>query len=376
MRFIIRFLNIIIPKNRHFFYFKTTFIYPDNIDAVLDELLIDSCDNSNMYFYDTPVFRYKGQKNVIWLKTKSSSFWHFLRSKYVFVDNGFFKETKPVKRQTIVNLWHGVSFKKIGFYNKKERAYPTATYVVTYSSFFKKIMSNAFGVEENNVLTTGETRNDYLFKPIDEKIKSVLGLTGYRKIIMWMPTYRQSRFDNLSDGINYPFGFPFLVEGNLPVLNDYCSKNGILLILKWHGLQRLPESTSSNNLKNLKFLTSEELSRFNVPLNSLLSHCDALITDYSSVFINYMLLKRPICFAFDDLEYYEKHRGFMFENIDKYMPGFHAHSFEKVLDFIDSVAENSYKYNISNETRAFFNEHEDGCNSKRLLAFLGLVDEN
>ena len=52
----------------------------------------------------------------------------------------------------------------------------------------------------------------------------------------------------------------------------------------------------------------------------LLRNADALITDYSSAYFDYMLLNRPIAFTVEDIEEYRKKRGFVFDNPFEYMP--------------------------------------------------------
>ena len=46
-----------------------------------------------------------------------------------------------------------------------------------------------------------------------------------------------------------------------------------------------------------------------------------LITDYSSVYVDYLLLDRPIVFSCPDLEKYKKDRGFVVEDPSLLMPG-------------------------------------------------------
>ena len=53
---------------------------------------------------------------------------------------------------------------------------------------------------------------------------------------------------------------------------------------------------------------------------TLLRNADGLITDYSSVYFDYMLLDRPIAFAIDDIKEYGDKRGFIFETPEDYMP--------------------------------------------------------
>ena len=69
----------------------------------------------------------------------------------------------------------------------------------------------------------------------------------------------------------------------------------------------------------------------------LVGACDALITDYSSVFIDYLLLDRPICFAFDDVEEYKNSREFAFDNFEDYMCGQIIHDVTGLISFLDNI---------------------------------------
>ena len=373
---VIRMLNRVVPKDRRSVYFRSTYLYPDNVEAVL-ETLLDRGQGHYRLYLETPVFSY-ADRPVHPLRSRGTALWRYLRSAYVFSNVGMFGNPAPVKSQITVNLWHGVSFKKIGFYlTPDEKPYPTSTYVVTYSDLFAQVMAKAFGVELDHVLTTGEPRNDYLFHPLSLQELNAAGipLKEGQKFVFWMPTYRQSKYEDQDDGGRYDLGFPFLTAETLVELNDFCARQGILLALKWHGLQRLPERLDAERLGNLVFLTSESLSEMHLPLYRVLACADGLITDYSSVFINYMLLDRPMCFAYDDLACYQQNRGFMFDDVEQYMPGMRTQTFAGVLEFLRRVAagedpERALRHRLA----PVLNRHQDGENAARLLKTLGLID--
>ena len=186
-----------------------------------------------------------------------------------------------------------------------------------------------------------------------------------------MPTYRQNKVDGTKDGKEYSYGFPFLNNDNILKLDSFCKDNKMTLVLKWHGLQNCSACLQT---ENIVFVTSDDLAKYDESLNSFLSISDALITDYSSVFINYLLLNMPICFAYDDMEFYKNNRGFMFDDIESCMPGFKAESFESLLDFLTEI---SHGIDSTKSTRIdklpFFNKYMDNQNSLRLLKYLGII---
>jgi CDP-glycerol glycerophosphotransferase (TagB/SpsB family) len=85
-------------------------------------------------------------------------------------------------------------------------------------------------------------------------------------------------------------------------------------------------------------LTSEAYTEHTEDLYCLLPATDALITDYSSVYFDYLLLDRPIGFVVDDLEHYRRQRGFLLEPVERWMPGEQFRSAKDLEKFIHDVA--------------------------------------
>ena len=71
----------------------------------------------------------------------------------------------------------------------------------------------------------------------------------------------------------------------------------------------------------VQFIQESDLEMAGIQLYELLGQTDALMTDYSSVAVDYMLCDKPIAFLLEDYEAYRKNRGFVFEDPLQYMPG-------------------------------------------------------
>ena len=65
---------------------------------------------------------------------------------------------------------------------------------------------------------------------------------------------------------------------------------------------------------------------------------DALISDYSSVAVDYLIVNHPMAFTLDDFEEYRSQRGFVFDDPRVYMPGHHLYSFQDLKGVITDVA--------------------------------------
>ena len=94
-----------------------------------------------------------------------------------------------------------------------------------------------------------------------------------------------------------------------------------------------------------------------------MAYVDGLITDYSSIGFDFLLVDKPIGFTLDDYEKYKNSRGFVFENPLEYMPGNHIYSLSDLLEFIKNVAEqkDEYKEDRAKVRSIAHNETEDYC---------------
>ncbi len=375
---LVTFINVIVPKNKKYVFLRSYFPYPDNIQAILDEMIAEGINKDKTIICAGNGFEtYRGIQNVKLIGTSHlrGILW-FLVSKYAIWDSAIYFNVPANKKQVSVNVWHGVSLKKIGFYaNEKAKPYRMSTYATSYSDMFAKVVSKAFGIPLEAVTTTGEPRNDYLFTPATDQEMEKVGIPmkkGY-KYVIWMPTFRQSKNHPVNNGKVYEFGFPFLSSTNIVELNEFAKKNNIILIMKWHGSQILPAEKDFGQLTNLVFLTTDMIAEQGISFYRVVSRCDALITDYSSIYVNYMVLDRPICFAFDDVEEYIADRGFMFDDIEAIMPGFKARSMEDIFGFIEKLSQGEDEYKaVRAEMSSILNRYNDNKNSARLLEVMGL----
>ena len=99
----------------------------------------------------------------------------------------------------------------------------------------------------------------------------------------------------------------------------------------------------------------------------MIARTDALITDFSSVAIDYILVDKPIGFTLDGLADYAKTRGFAFEDPREYMPGEHLYNLDDLEKFIKNVSNGvdlgkELRSKVIDETH---NKTDDYC--KRIL---------
>ena len=181
---------------------------------------------------------------------------------------------------------------------------------------------------------------------------------GADKVILWLPTYRNEEKD---------FPTPVLTERQALELNEMLKLRNAKLIVKIHPLQKL--SGEMKKYSYIEFVTQEQLNKSEMTVYSLLRAADALITDYSSVYFDFMMLDRPIGFTVDDIEEYKKNRGFVFENPYDYMPGYKISNYGDVLSFIEDVIEGNDRYaKERRELNKKINFYNDGKSCERVVA--------
>jgi CDP-glycerol glycerophosphotransferase (TagB/SpsB family) len=101
--------------------------------------------------------------------------------------------------------------------------------------------------------------------------------------------------------------------------------------------------------------------KHNIQLYPLLGNMDFLLTDYSSVWVDYEILNKPIGFLIDDMQAYNQSRGFTFEDFERILPGNIILNINQLYDFFMAVDINTF------QTAALFNKYKDNLSSKRLL---------
>ena len=148
---------------------------------------------------------------------------------------------------------------------------------------FGKYFTNICGVKDNQILSLGLPRNDLIIQKYNvEEFKD-------KKVIVWMPTYRQhedKRIESLE--VSSKFGLPCINNADeLKQLEKVLVENDILLLLRLHPVQDTSFITEFK-MKNLIFASDDFLKNKGIRLYHLLSTTDALITDYSSVYYDYI----------------------------------------------------------------------------------------
>ena len=249
-------------------------------------------------------------------------------SKALIFSNVFLKKHK--KRQLVVNLMHGSPLKTpVGYWEGD-----TCDFVITQSDFFNEKISEILGVPVSKMVSLGYPRTDILKQRGNTKEK--LNISN-EKVIVWMPTFRK----NGNSGITYcdvnKLGVPLLEsEDKFEYINNILKKNKIVLIIKLHPAEDISQMTLSN-YSNILFLDNVELEKKGISVYQMLADSDALITDYSSVYYDYLLVNRPIGLVIDDIKNFEEKSKFAYGRYTDFVKGTYIYNLEDFEKFIDDL---------------------------------------
>lgn len=261
------------------------------------------------------------------------------------------------KNRKIINLWHGVPLKKIvllenqvSFLMKvyfKKIFSQNYSAILTTSKELVPIMAKSFDVEENRIKVWGQPRNDLLFKK-KERMQVLEKLYGIdfpvKHLLLYAPTYREYGKTSL-------FPFPDFDQERLEA---FLEKQEIMLLIRYHLEEqdaRCKESRWIRTVNEDKVLDIMEI----------LSAFDGVITDYSSIYIDYLLTERPVLFLPYDLEEYETKRGMNF-SYDEVTPGPKPGTMEEFMEEIERLLkEENYFKEERHRANLFFNEIQEPC---------------
>jgi len=221
----------------------------------------------------------------------------FFTAAYVFHTHGTYFFVKKNNRVKIINLWHGMPIKAIGFLDGKQKhdvAY--GDYLLSTSDFFSSFMSEAFAVPKENVLPFGLPRNDVLMldnKMLTNDVYNILNIQKDNRIIFWLPTFRMSMAGDIrSDSTSQSF-LDDWDENLFDHLDEIAKKKKVTVIIKIHPMDQLnfEQLTSTNNVRVIK---SQEWQNLGLDLYDALSCSSGLISDVSSVLLDYICSNKPI----------------------------------------------------------------------------------
>ena len=245
-------------------------------------------------------------------------------------------------------------------------------YMISQSSFFVPYHVDQYTLTEDQVVCTGLPRNDELYVRNDSLPRLIGDADRFKKVILWAPTFRQHADGRRVDTENkFPLGLPLLTGlEDAERLDAFLQEHQMLLIIKPHPVQDL-SYLRKIDLRNIRTIYNPDLAKAGIQLNELMEQTDAMITDYSSIYYDYMLLDKPIALTTDDLDMYQNDKGFVFDNVYDIIKGEHLSSTDELLAFLTDVSEGKDRM-LAERTavKEKINDYLDGNSSRRVYDFI------
>lgn len=349
VRIFIRPFLYFIPKN------KRKFIFIINNESIEGNTIALFNYMKDIPGYNCLIFgRYRkgSEKNIAF-----SKLWKILNASVVVLDEVSMPwyVTLFTPKAKYIQLWHGNGMKAIGrlaLTNKASNKWRTFVGyfvnfdIVYFSSIYAhETRKDAFVFKEFRL--NGQPRNDIFFN-IKRKEEN------NKKTILYAPTYR-SKHKNIFDSIAFN------------KIDSFCQKNNYTFFIKLH-----PRNKADLNI-NYKTIV---ILKSNQNIYGKLHLFDLLITDYSSLYFDFLLLDKPILFFPFDKEQYLKERKIMYD-YDYITPGIKVYNEDDLLKAIknsfSSSADNFYSKERK-RVRDLFYEYQDGNSCKRAMEdIVGLI---
>lgn len=330
--------------------------------------------------------QYRNASDVVFARRNTRSYTYFLATAGYVVCNaslpGFFTRRQD---QKYMNTWHGIPYKALGRSTPTAKfgspagnaTFTKATHILSPCEFTTQKIISAYsmsGVSNATIAELGYPRVDRTIAPkpnTQDELRKVLGLQpaqdpgDHKPVVLYAPTWRSENDKDVVDG-----------DQLMADLNAMSGLDVQLMYRGHHRMDRLIKDASVGDENSDVIIPPHDISS-----NDLLTVVDILITDYSSIFFDFLPRGLPIVHYLYDLDEYARTRGINLET--KELPGAVALTRAQLTESIASVASDlkdcrSYDAAISSPVQGDnyraaqkrFCPSEDGYSSKRAADFL------
>ncbi|WP_251552242.1 CDP-glycerol glycerophosphotransferase family protein [Neobacillus muris] len=322
--------------------------------------LQDKNKKENIQSWIEDEFQNRNIRTLIVPKYSVASVFYYMRSKILISSHGLYDFQS--KKQKHVLLWHGMPLKKIGYMNEKDVSHgiTTGDYYSVTAPVFQELFTKIFKAKKEQVYICGQPRNDYLFEKF--RYSKANGSDYY----IYMPTFRKTNSKLLlsrQDATIIENKLFNLSKEEWKSINKLLMEQSRLLYVKPHPLDSVEHLDYLDNCPNIKLINDQLLLEEKVPLYRFIAGSCGMITDYSSVFIDYVLTGGSLAFFIPDFDEYRDNRGFVFDNVESTLPGkicltsedliayfkdscFEEDRYHSISNYLNSVLEATSSYNI------------------------------
>ncbi|MBQ4242434.1 MAG: CDP-glycerol glycerophosphotransferase family protein [Lachnospiraceae bacterium] len=297
----------------------------------------------------------------------------FFRASGIVTTHNYITGLYTAKGQTHYHLAHGMPYKAVGnrIKNANEKDLFQADITIADSEYFREIVSDVLNMPEERVYVTGQPADDAVLDTDNALEKLGIDHKMYTRVILWSPTYRQSDVGSLrSDGFGGGFDTEYVLTTGADEISAVLQEKNMLLMVKFHPMDVLRNRVFDEH-RNIMIIKPEQLSEAGVTFNELMGECDVFLTDYSSAFETYMLTGRPVAFIRDDMEDFERERGFSIDNPDDLAAGERIRNMEQLKAYLMDMDSMNERWKEKYEkARSLIHAYTDGRASQRVYRLI------
>ncbi|WP_448163016.1 CDP-glycerol glycerophosphotransferase family protein [Bacillus mobilis] len=286
-------------------------------------------------------------------------------------DNYLLNKKKFNPSQIIISLSDGFPLEVKGFLDKNEKninniagIWSQINYAISYSDMYNKINNECIKINPNKYMITGQPRNDllaykenrdYLFRLLKVKDKG-------KKIIFYIPLLKYGKV--IDGNLLNVFNFEMF---NSSEFEAFLQKMNCEIIVKVPREKERHIKKAIEDIKYAHLLTDEMLIANGVDLYELLGMSDVLITDYSRLYFDYLLLNKPIIFNAIDYKELKLKNDMMFTLDEEWIPGPRVLDQVSVQNEIMNALENTYYYeDMRRQLKEKVHQYQDFNSSYRV----------
>lgn len=301
-----------------------------------------------------------------------SYFYYMSKAKYWIINCKMPDYIAKKEEQVYLQTWHGTPLKRLAhdieaaedmtFYRsavsfaQMTQSYDIDVarynYMISPNRFCTEVFQSAFRIQRERLIETGYPRNDFICNTTKEEIvrlKEKYQLPKDKKVVLYAPTWRDNSY--------VASGYTFELKADFHKWKEMLGEEYIVVFKPHYLIINTYEKDSL--LQGFLYSIPAEAD-----IRELYVISDMLITDYSSVFFDYAILKRPIYFYMYDIEEYANDlRGFYLD-IHKDLPG---NIYTNEDELLAAVKRNMYDPTAYQAFYERFCSCEDGKAAKRVI---------
>ncbi|KON70878.1 CDP-glycerol:glycerophosphate glycerophosphotransferase [Peribacillus butanolivorans] len=313
------------------------------------------------------ISKYKDMPNVKFVQRNSKDYFKYLATSEYLINNSTFQSFFiPKNDQVYINTWHGTPLKNMGFdipgnpslSQNVLRNFLSTEYILSPNAHTTKIFTESYklnGLYKGKIIEEGYPRIDLTLNTNPEEFNDYLrtlglGINGSKENILYAPTWKGTNLSKVNNDV-------LQIIADINYLESQIGDQYNILIKVHPYLYK--EANKHTEIK-------ERLIPDYVDTNELLATVDLLITDYSSIFFDFLVTNKPILFYTWDADVYTEQRGQYLKNDE--LPGPMLFNSKELVNAIKDIknVKMSYceKYKMMQEK---FTNYEDGKVTERIV---------